>query len=138
MAAVENIQWRHFPHVAIEAEKRAGPIDRFLSRLSLAAAAFDHRRSKRRTQLCTRARTRPAPPLPRHRHHCTAVLLSDRWFIAFFPLAKYKMYTVHRLYHTPHYNRLNVRLFFYLFTIVPPASNLCSCTQHTHTHTTEL
>jgi len=124
------LQWRQFPHVAIEAEKRAGPIDRFPSRLSLVAAAvaFDHRPSTVNAVLhaCANPSHRFSSTSSSSPHGYTPLGLTVLTVrdIADFPLANY-MYS--GTLHTPHPSSKPfryVQLFsIYLLLSIRPESN---------------
>lgn len=129
------VQWRHFPRVAIEAEKRAGPIDRFPLRLSPTVAAFDHRRSTRWTQCACATPSHASSSSPSSLHGCAPLRLMVYRRFSSHKVQTIILCTVQRIHHTPRRNHLDVRLFFYLLTIVPSVrrvNNLCACT-HTHT-----
>lgn len=131
------LQWRQFPHVAIEAEKRAGPIDRFPSRLSLAAAAvaFDHRPSTVNAVLhaCANSSHRfsstSSSPHGYTPLRLTILTVRD---ITDFPLVNY-MYG--GTLHPPHPSSKPFRYvqLFSIYLLLPSVRRVIYV--HTHTHT---
>lgn len=122
-------------------KKRAGPIDRFPLHVS---------RWRRRRRLIIaevrgeRSCARVREPVLRH-PFLVIIIITARLCASqtdglspFFPSQSTKY--IRYIASTPRHNHLDVRLFFYLFTIIPSVqrvSNLCSCT-HAHTHNPKL